>query len=1106
MSIFFVLLQILVLHATALRGETEARNERRSAVNAKIHKYPNLYFSAEDLPKLRAQAISGNADIYKELTDTVRKIRTLKKLIPPANVTVFTAQWNEKYGNMLGILAFYCALTPEDRASRDLAKLFMTRFTGYNTWLVTGKEKDEVPLAHSLLGYATAFDMLHDSFTQQERDRYANTLLQKGTQMFKAANRAWWGRSYIHNHVATNYMALLTAALVVKPYHPKSALEWQEKSIFMLNATMEFLKLVVDGSFQEGVSYGSYTMRSLTQFMFLSERHFALNYRGNNWLLEHFDFLLYTIMPGFQRTVGFADSNMDWAYGPESQLVFLETYVLQDGRARWLSKVIKKRKLKGILSVDRKSLVHTELLFSNSSKTKRSSDVKLHVFSDWGVVTYGGGILEPRLFLSLKCGHLHGRAINQLRPSLDIALQRGFVPGHEQPDQGSFVFVTEDQAVVTESRYGPKFTYLQNTLMFGPSTKGCSKPYLGQLGECSMWFNHKFDARTWTARADLVGYSRENDVVFMSGELTQVYDEDLGLSNVYRVLVTLSPSVLVLVDIVRFRARSATTHASAFFHNSDFAFNTEDYDSTKNRCAGIGRYRMCWEHLNAATVDVSTKNNFKLQHQRFATNFINHTWQRSSYFTSTAYIFHGPNDKLKGLKVAEMNSSGIRISIKLNSTKYDVILSTRYDNPRTRRRLLGSNGYGKVHISSTTKESTVHLGVKTPRHAYNVSTLPSQTPPNDSLYGFYCIIICAVMLLICLDLKRRLRFRQRIIAACVLSICLTVLYVYTPGFFTSFGSFRSPPYSTSSFLPTLKNNHRMNAVLITGLPSSGVEIARELFTTNRDFITIGVPSQSRIHGDADENVDLSEWTKVDVSDQNVAKWWNTLLNSPTAFREERNDYISLVNPLDSSAVLGTTIRKSESAFAAVSFRNPSWLFRISVLFRKASSLYIVRDPRSWIDQLLSRPVVVNSFLKEFESALRKTGSTFPPEIEVLRKLSFSSLKQHIALAHIWSAFAEYALRLESTLPPGALQIVRFEDIVTSPRATADGVYGFLEMPLPAAVEHRIVQVTKTRLYKFVNYGIIGTSLLKWGKVLTKQQISEISTICEKVMKNTGYEL
>ena len=428
MKVLHVFLQVyIVLHNVRAYGKLHKRRERRSVDDFQgqqgrnmddfEQRYPNLYFSVKDLPTLRTKAASSHADVYKEMSRIVRSLKSQKRLTPPKSVTEFNSEWNEHYGNMLGILAIYCALTPADNEAVNLAKLFMERLTSYNTWYVTGKETDEVPVAHSLLGYATAFDCLHNSFTAKERARYVAKLLKVGTQMFNAANKIWWGRSYIHNHVPTNYMSLLTAALVLEPYHPKTVAAWQEKTITALNATMDFLKLVVDGSLQEGVFYGSYTVRSLTQFMYICERHFAYNYTENNWLHKHFDFLLFTVIPGFQLTVGFADSGLNWAYGPESQLEFLESYIPQDGKAKWLRNEIKKHRTN---SKDTKSIVHTEFLFNNSTaKPRSSSEVKLHVFSDWGVLVYGGGIPEAHVFLSFKCGHLHGRAINLLRPSLE---------------------------------------------------------------------------------------------------------------------------------------------------------------------------------------------------------------------------------------------------------------------------------------------------------------------------------------------------------------------------------------------------------------------------------------------------------------------------------------------------------------------------------------------------------------------------------------------------------------------------------------------------------------------------------------------------------------
>lgn len=61
---------------------------------------------------------------------------------------------------------------------------------------------------------------------------------------------------------------------------------------------MVLLQDVTDGSLYEGVAYGTYTTRSLFQYMFLVQRHFAISHFNHPWLLKHFAFLYRTILPG----------------------------------------------------------------------------------------------------------------------------------------------------------------------------------------------------------------------------------------------------------------------------------------------------------------------------------------------------------------------------------------------------------------------------------------------------------------------------------------------------------------------------------------------------------------------------------------------------------------------------------------------------------------------------------------------------------------------------------------------------------------------------------------------------------------------------------------
>ena len=135
---------------------------------------------------------------------------------------------------------------------------------------------------------------------------------------------------YIHNHVPTVSVALLTCALVAEKHNSVEASKWKEKANTLLSRTMFLLSQVKDGSMNEGVGYGTYTTRSLTQYVFLAERHLGIDLTNNPWLHQHFWFMYHTILPGFRETVGIADSNFNWLYGPESQLVFLDKFVVRN--------------------------------------------------------------------------------------------------------------------------------------------------------------------------------------------------------------------------------------------------------------------------------------------------------------------------------------------------------------------------------------------------------------------------------------------------------------------------------------------------------------------------------------------------------------------------------------------------------------------------------------------------------------------------------------------------------------------------------------------------------------------------------------------------------
>ncbi|KAA8583250.1 hypothetical protein FQN60_015796 [Etheostoma spectabile] len=287
--------------------------------------HPMLYFSRGDVEALQYAATGTHRDMARRIREAGESMLEHPEMyLPPWSPAEFSARWNEVYGNNLGVLSMFCVLYPHRAGALDLVKDYMERMASQPSWLVKDAPWDEVPLAHSLVGFATAYDFLYEYLNKGQQERFLQVIGNASRLMYEKSYVRGWGFQYLHNHQPTNCVALLTGSLV---------LSIMEKSMILLQD-------VTDGSLYEGVAYGTYTTRSLFQYMFLVQRHFAISHFDHPWLLKHFAFLYRTILPGFQRTVAIADSNYNWFYGPESQLVFLDRYVLRNGSGNWLADLI----------------------------------------------------------------------------------------------------------------------------------------------------------------------------------------------------------------------------------------------------------------------------------------------------------------------------------------------------------------------------------------------------------------------------------------------------------------------------------------------------------------------------------------------------------------------------------------------------------------------------------------------------------------------------------------------------------------------------------------------------------------------------------------------
>lgn len=91
--------------------------------------------------------------------------------------------------------------------------------------------------------------------------------------------------------------AIFTTLLCISGYLQEAYL-WTKQALAIMEKSMVLLQDVTDGSLYEGVAYGTYTTRSLFQYMFLVQRHFDIGHFNHPWLHKHFAFLYRTVLPG----------------------------------------------------------------------------------------------------------------------------------------------------------------------------------------------------------------------------------------------------------------------------------------------------------------------------------------------------------------------------------------------------------------------------------------------------------------------------------------------------------------------------------------------------------------------------------------------------------------------------------------------------------------------------------------------------------------------------------------------------------------------------------------------------------------------------------------
>ncbi|KAK6292786.1 hypothetical protein J4Q44_G00362870 [Coregonus suidteri] len=990
--------------------------------------------------------------------------------VPPAKHEEFTSKWNEKYGNNLPPLALYCLLCPDDSGALQFLIKFMDKMADYPDWKVISAPNDEVPMAHSLTGFATAYDFIYAFLDEHRRDVYLKRIRSETEELYEMSKYRGWGKQYLQNHQTTNILAILTGAIVVGTHDDPATMVWKQVSVNYMEKTMFLLNHVVDGSLDEGVAYGSYTAKSITQYVFLAQRHFNIDNTQNNWLREHFWFYYATLLPGFQRTVGIADSNYNWFYGPESQLVFLDTFVIRNGTGNWLAQQIRKHRPKdgpmGQSSAQRWTTLHTEYIWYNAHLTPQPphgfGKARMHIFSNWGVVTYGAGLTngQGNTFVSFKSGKLGGRAVYDIvhaKPYSWLDGWNSFNPGHEHPDQNSFTFAPNGQVFVSEALYGPKYSYLNNVLVFGPSPSSqCNAPWEGQLGECAKWLRWT-DEGVGDAAGELVAASSHRDTMFVSGEAASAYSPAMRLRSVYRALVLLNSQTLLVLDNVEKWDDSPVTSQSAFFHNLDIDFKYVPYkfmDKYNGALMDVwdAHYKMFWFDSQGLSPDTRIQEAEQAaEFKKRWTQYLNVTFPMRG--TRRLYVCFS---RLMRYALLSVLILWIAELLFVSNTCDQLLCRVKWKGVSTDREV--------------NKQIRLHDQHRFPLPTVVITTLPGSGSEIlkhlfDNSSDFVYIRVPTEHI----DIPETEFEFDSLVDACE---------------WTRSDALRGRFKIIQGWLHSLVHNTKLHLQNIQLVESSRAKLPQRAPGLGRDR--------------------RKRTRRKEPAAELRGKMRGSLDRDAEYVRDMRRH-----------------VNEYPNARVVLNMRSGSWGLKLpfiqEVVGPSLRAINVVRDPRAWIYLMLfnSKPSLYS--LKNipqhlsliFEEDVCSTRDGCPasaPEFRMIRRLlSHPEVNAVLLLAHLWLAHTAAVLRVSGSLPAEAYLQVRFEDIVTFPQETAERVHMFLGVPVKPAALNQLIFTTSTNLYNLMYEGDISPANINiWRQNMPRKDIRLIEDTCGVVMKRLGY--
>ncbi|MCJ7752593.1 MAG: DUF4962 domain-containing protein, partial [Armatimonadetes bacterium] len=434
---------LVILCGLVLLGLCSSQHQSAAA------EHPRLFFSRQDIPKLRAQAGTTHREIWEPIQKLVDE-RADSSPLPSAPDHRTLGDYREG-ANQLLPFAFAYVITGEPRYFELTRRHLLT----YAKWTHWGDEDSvgghDLGFHHMLMFNAIAYDWLYNDLSEADRETIGVNLAKRAQESYEVSMRTadpqstWWTHSYIQNHHWINHSALGVAALALEGEDPRIQ-TWLDDAVYHMAGAHSLFEGIADGSWHEGLPYQSYGLTMSLVFLHNLRQLTGQDLIPHTYYRNFAYWRLYNILPGSERfALSYGGFTWDWgstSYHPPQLLRFVASEY-RNGHAEWAAQ-------QDLTDIGRASRIWSApwqvlefLYYDPTVQAEPPHDLPLaRTFPDLAGVIWRTGWGDGDLVFALKTGaygghFAHERWINTEYPFVHPELDQ-FNAAHDHQDANTF--------------------------------------------------------------------------------------------------------------------------------------------------------------------------------------------------------------------------------------------------------------------------------------------------------------------------------------------------------------------------------------------------------------------------------------------------------------------------------------------------------------------------------------------------------------------------------------------------------------------------------------------------------------------------------------------